>query len=286
MTEVLQYAAFTVDGRGGNPAGLVLDASGLNSDQMQEIAAQVGYSGTAFLTVRPQETNAYDVRYFAPLQEVPFCGHATIAAAVALSSRCSADEFVFHTPAGYVSVNTNQREKEIIAELTSVSPRSRDAPADLVAAALTVLRWEARDLHPAYPPALANAGAEHLILVTATHERLADLDYDVEAAATLMRTHGLVTLQLMWPESKHQYHSRNPFPSGGVVEDPATGAAAAAFGGYLRHLGKIGPTARFSISQGVELGRPSKLEVSVLRGEPGVRVSGAAAPIPDAPNRQ
>ena len=84
----------------------------------------------------------------------------------------------------------------------------------------------------------------------------------------------MITLQLIWPKSKRKYFSRNPFAGSGVVEDPATGAAAAAFGGYLRELGKIGRTAPFTIRQGVEMGRPSLIEVSVIKGEPGVRVRG------------
>jgi len=123
---------------------------------------------------------------------------------------------------------------------------------------------------------LANAGSEHLILVTKTRRRLANLDYDFDALAKLMRKHGLVTLQLIWPESKKRYYSRNPFAGSGVVEDPATGAAAAAFGAYLRELGMIGENAAFTIIQGVDMGRPSKLEVSVIGGEPGVHVTGAA----------
>jgi PhzF family phenazine biosynthesis protein len=63
-TEVLRYAAFTVDGRGGNPAGVVLDARGLDAAEMQTIAADVGYSETAFLVARADEPNVYDVRYF------------------------------------------------------------------------------------------------------------------------------------------------------------------------------------------------------------------------------
>ena len=126
---------------------------------------------------------------------------------------------------------------------------------------------------------LANAGSEHLILVTKTRERLAALDYDFDALAAIMKEHDLITLQLIWPESKKRYHSRNPFPPGGVVEDPATGASAAAFGGYLRELGKIGETAKFTIIQGVDMGRPSEIIVNVIAGEPGVRVSGAGARI-------
>ena len=275
--EVLRYAAFTVDGRGGNAAGLVLDARGVDAAQMQAIAADVGYSETAFLLPRPDEANVYDVRYFSPKREVPFCGHATIAAAVALAERSSAAELIFHTPAGFVSVTIAQNDSgEFVAELTSVAPRISEPDPDLVRGVLRALRWSADDLDPDYPVRLANAGSEHLVLVTKTRERLADLDYDFDALAKLMREFGLVTVQLVWPESKRCYHSRNPFAGSGVVEDPATGASAAAFGGYLRELGVIGMTASFKIIQGVDMGQPSELEVSVMEGEPGVRVSGSA----------
>ena len=85
-----------------------------------------------------------------------------------------------------------------------------------------------------------------------------------------------MTVHLVWPESKKRYHARDPFAGSGVVEDSATGAAAAAFGGYLRELGLIGENARFTIIQGVDMGRPSEINVSVIRGEPGIRVSGTA----------
>jgi PhzF family phenazine biosynthesis protein len=279
MAEVLRYAAFTLDGEGGNPAGVVLEAGGLDEDQMQQIAAEVAYSETAFLTPRVDEPNVYDVRYFSPQQEVPFCGHATIAAAVALADRKPGAEMIFHTPAGLVTVNTEETSEGTVAELTSVSPRISEPPEGLVERCLAALRWSADDLDPDYPPRLANAGAEHLVLVTRTHRRLIELDYDVDALAAIMREHGIVTLQLVWPKSRRRYYSRNPFASSGVVEDPATGAAAAAFGGYLRELGKIGHTAHFTIRQGAETGRPSLIEVSVIEGEPGVRVRGFASQI-------
>ena len=73
---------------------------------------------------------------------------------------------------------------------------------------------------------------------------------------------------------------RNPLASPDIL-GVTTGAAAAAFGGYLREIGKIGRTARFTISQGTDMGRPSSIEVSVIRGEPGVRVRGSAREITD-----
>jgi PhzF family phenazine biosynthesis protein len=277
IAQVLRYAAFTVDGQGGNPAGLVLDARALDATQMQAIAADVGYSETAFLVARPDESNVYDVRYFSPKREVPFCGHATIAAAIALAENSPAAELIFHTPAGFVSITTFQNDSgELVAELTSVAPRVSEAAPGLVSAVLRALRWSSEDLDSDYPVRLANAGSEHLVLVTKTRARLADLDYDFNALAELMRDHGLVTVQLVWPESKERYHSRNPFAGSGVVEDPATGASAAAFGGYLRELGQIDENASFTIIQGVDMGHPSEINVSVIGGEPGIRVSGTA----------
>jgi PhzF family phenazine biosynthesis protein len=244
---------------------------------MQAIAADVGYSETAFLVARPDEPNVYDVRYFSPKREVPFCGHATIAAAVALAERSPAAELIFHTPAGFVSVTTFQNDRgETVAELTSVAPRVSEPDPDLLQGLLDALRWSAEDLDPDYPVRLANAGSEHLVLVTKTRKRLADLDYDFDALAKLMRDHGLITVQLVWPESKKRYHARNPFAGSGVVEDPATGAGAAAFGGYLRELGLIAENASFTIIQGADMGQPSEIKVSVIGGEPGVRVSGSA----------
>jgi PhzF family phenazine biosynthesis protein len=277
VTEVLRYAAFTVNGRGGNPAGVVLDARGLDGRDMQTITADIGYSETAFLVARPEEPHVYDVRYFSPKREVPFCGHATIASAVALAERSPAAELIFHTPAGLVSITTSQNDHGgLVAELTSVAPRVSEPEPDFVSAVLHALRWSPEDLDPDYPVRLANAGSEHLVLVAKTRNRLADLDYDFDALAKLMRDHGLITVQLVWPESKERYHARNPFAGSGVVEDPATGASAAAFGGYLRALGMIEEQASFKIIQGVDMGLPSEINVSVIGGEPGVRVSGTA----------
>jgi PhzF family phenazine biosynthesis protein len=110
----------------------------------------------------------------------------------------------------------------------------------------------------------------------ATLERLA---YPFEDLKALMIEHDLTTIQLVWREAPDRFRARDPFPVGGVVEDPATGAAAAALGAYLRGRGEIIAPASFEIVQGVEMGRPSRLTVSIVAGEAGVRVSGNAVPI-------
>ena len=269
----LRYAAFTGTPDGGNPAGVVLDSEGLSEAQMLAIAAELAYSETAFL--RRREGNAYDVRYFSPQAEVPFCGHATIASAVALAERIGAGELLFHTRAGMVPVATRIEHGRVDATLTSVVPSVEHAPATLLADALSALHWSADELDPALPPRIGYAGARHLILAARTRERLATLDYDFEALKRHMLAADLTTVDLVWRESTHVFHARNPFPVGGVVEDPATGAAAAAFGAYLRELQLVAPPATVTIHQGHDMGRPSLLTVDIgERG--GIRVSGQA----------
>jgi hypothetical protein len=113
----------------------------------------------------------------------------------------------------------------------------------------------AGELDPAFEPRIAYAGARHLGLAAATRERLAALEYDFERLKSLMLRLDLTTVQLVWRESADVFHVRDPFPVGGVVEDPATGAAAAALGGYLRETGLVPPAARLTLHQGHDLGR-------------------------------
>src|SRR4029077_14626852 len=133
--------------------------------------------------------------------------------------------------------------------------------------ALELLGWHAEELDPDLPPAVGFAGAKHLILVARERRRLEQLDYPFDALAALMREHDLTTLQLVWREAPDRFRARDPFPVGGIVEDPATGAAAAASGASLRAHGVIVPPASFEIIQGVEMGRPSRITVSIVPGE-------------------
>lgn len=279
-SRLLRYAAFSRDPDGGNPAGVWIGASFPPVAQMQAIAARVGYSETAFVAAA-DAAGTRRVRYFSPAAEVPFCGHATIAAAVALGDLGGGDRQRLQTAAGEVEVNVSMRDGARLATLVSVPPRHRPVPDALLQDALAALRWRADELDPAIPPALAFAGAWHLVLAVRDRQRLARLDYDFEALRTTMLAQDLTTLQLVWREHAEVFHARNPFPVGGVVEDPATGAAAAALGGYLRDAGLLAAPARFAIHQGEDMGRPGLLQVEVPASG-GISVSGHAVPIPEA----
>ncbi|WP_371652419.1 MULTISPECIES: PhzF family phenazine biosynthesis protein [unclassified Streptomyces] len=285
MTDVLRYTAFSSDPAGGNPAGVVLDASGLDDERMLAIAAELGYSETAFLTAPPEglgeEGRAFTIRYFSPQAEVPFCGHATVATAVALGERIGVGDLVFATPVGTVPVTVTEDGGALRATLTSVEPHSEDIAPDDLTEALAALDWPAADLDPALPPRIAYAGARHLVLGAATRERLADLDYDFDRLATLMRRLDLTTVQLAWRASDTVFHVRDPFPIGGVVEDPATGAAAVAFGAYVRELGLVPEESVLTLHQGEDMGRPGVLTVTLRAGDARVRVGGAGTRIPE-----
>lgn len=274
--DVQHLAAFAADPLGGNPAGVVLDATGLDDATMLALAAQLGYSESAFLT---PDGSDYRVRYFSPLMEVPFCGHATVAAAVALARRDGAGDVVFHTQAGEVPVHTEITwEGAVVATLTSPPTRSDPAPPEVVEAALSALRWSSDDIESAWPAHVAHAGNDHLVLAASSRQRLTTLDYDVAALRDLMVEQGYTTLQLIFTEDGSTFHARDPFPVGGVYEDPATGSAAAALGAYLNAV--LGPQDRtFTVLQGEDMGQPSQLDVRTRADSDRVEVSGAAVPM-------
>lgn len=95
-----------------------------------------------------------------------------------------------------------------------------------------------------------------------------------------MAGRGWTTVHLVWAKSPTVFHARDPFPPGGVVEDPATGAAAAAFGGYLRALALVDVPARVTILQGADMGRPSRLLVDLAACDERVQVNRHREPDP------
>jgi PhzF family phenazine biosynthesis protein len=272
--EVLRYTAFSADPFGGNPAGVVLDATGCTDADMQRIAADLAFAETAFLF--PRGRRCFGARYFSPLAEVPFCGHATIATGVAYAERYG--PLTLDTKAGRVEVEVSiDPSGASTATLVSVAPQIAELLDEDRRALLAALRWDERDLDPEWPPRVAYAGAWHPVLTVTARERLADLDYDFDALARLMDARGWTTANLIWRASPTVVYVRNPFPPGGVVEDPATGSAAAALGGYLRHMQLVGLPARIVVHQGDDMGRPSLLTIDIPSGiDTGIAVTGCA----------
>ncbi|HWK46042.1 MAG TPA: PhzF family phenazine biosynthesis protein [Stellaceae bacterium] len=270
---VQKISAFSDGEVGGNPAGVVIGGELPEASVMQAVAAQVGYSETAFAA--PID-GGWRVRYFSPETEVPFCGHATIALGAALALKHGDGVFPLTLNHATITVEGRRDGTMIAAALQSPPTRSDPADARLVAEALALFSYAQEDLDRRIPPAIANAGARHLVLALKSRERLSAMTYDLAAGRRLMNEAGLVTIILAYAETPRLFHTRNPFASGGVYEDPATGAATAAFAGYLRdldwpHGGAI------DIVQGEDMGMRSRLraEIPSTQGAT-IRVSGTA----------
>jgi PhzF family phenazine biosynthesis protein len=136
------------------------------------------------------------------------------------------------------------------------------------------------DLDISIRPALAHAGADHMVIALKTRSALASMQYDLNAGRVLMQREGLVTILFAYAETPHLFHTRNAFAYGGVYEDPATGAGTAALAGCLRdiawpHMGAI------DVVQGEDMGMRSLLraEIPPMAGA-SIRVSGTARIMP------
>jgi PhzF family phenazine biosynthesis protein len=270
---IQRIAAFCDGESGGNPAGVVIGASLPEPDVMQAVATKVGYAETVFAA---PIKGGWRVRYFAPAIEIPFCGHATIALVAALALEHGDGIFALTLNDAEITVEGHRDGALISAALQSPATRSARAPSRVVADSLNLFGLSSGDLNHKIPPAFAEAGAKHLVLALNSRERLRAMQYDLEAGRTFMNQAHLATISLVYAESLRLFHSRNPFASGGVYEDPATGAATGAFGGYLRDLGWP-HGGSIEIIQGEDMGMRSQLyaEISPRVGA-SIRVSGTA----------
>ncbi len=271
-----RISAFSLNNEGGNPAGVAIGEQHPTVADMQAIAADVGYSETAFLA--PVAGSGIDkhwkVRYFSPEIEVPFCGHATIASGRALAESCGEGLYTLSLNHGDITLNIDKAESgewEITLQSTPVEMASPDAA--MVNDAAALFGFSTDKLDNELEPGFGGAGTRHLIFVVKDKATLQQMKYDFEPVKALMLAHDLTTISIVWKESDSVYHARNAFASGGVYEDPATGAAAAALAGYLRnHVKKDG---EFTIVQGVDMGSPSRLNVRFSADDKvGVWVSG------------
>lgn len=270
---ILKIAAFCDGASGGNPAGVVIEEELPDRAEMQVIAADVGFSETAFAA--PKD-DGWTVRYYSPESEVPFCGHATIALGAALALKNGDGLFPLSLKAAEISVEGRRDGGIVSAALQSPPTSSISADEILVSETLKLFGYNATALDNRIPPVVARAGATHLVLTLSDRSLLSAMDYELSAGRDLMNKAGITTISLLYAESDQLFHARNAFASGGVLEDPATGAAAAALAGYLRdldwpHNGVI------NIVQGEDMGMKSLLRAEIP--EPAgssIRVSGTA----------
>lgn len=265
--EFLQVDVFTESAYRGNPLAVFPRAGELNRRQMQAIAREMNLSETTFVTSATRDS--YEVLIFTPQEELPFAGHPTIGTAWSLRhlGLISGDEVYQHSPAGTTPVKARgqglyfSRKGSASENIEDTDPGARERIADALNLDSDAIGLEARELGRSgrLRPAYSNAGLQQLMVPVANLDALAACRPDAGRLGEVS-SDGAYCFTAV---GAGQVRSRGFFPDFGIPEDPATGSAAAALGLYLAsRLGAV----ELSVTQGVEMGRPSLIRIEA---EPG-----------------
>lgn len=166
-------------------------------------------------------------------------------------------------------------EESYLASLKSPNTSSKSLSTAEVNRTLALFGYDQSDLATYISPAHVSGGADRYVIALNKRAALSAMSYDIDAGRVFMRERNIVTVMFVFSETKELFHVRNAFASGGVLEDPATGAAAAAFSGYLRDI-EWPSNGKLTLIQGEDMGARSIIttEFSSEAGS-SIKVSGA-----------
>jgi trans-2,3-dihydro-3-hydroxyanthranilate isomerase len=278
---------------GGNPLAVLTDARGLSGDEMQRIAREFNLSETVFVLPPSESRHTRRVRIFTPGAELPFAGHPTVGTAFvlawsgAIELRGETTRIVLEEGVGPVPVTVRARDgRPVFAQLSAARLPERGPdppPADEIAALLSL---EPSDLLPGEPPQAWSAGVPFLFVPVASRDALARARVRMEVWQRVLASYWAPQPFVFTYDTGSddvQVRARMFSPGLGIIEDPATGSAAATLAGYLFERGATTSGVRsWTVEQGVEMGRPSRLEVEAeVEGGRLVaaRVGGPAVPV-------
>lgn len=283
---------FTGTRFGGNPLAVFPDARGLSDAEMQALAAEFNLSETTFVLPPADPGNSARVRIFNRTAEMPFAGHPNVGTGwvLAQGGRDRDGVLRFEEIAGLVEVRVERDAgtgEPTGATIAAPQPLSLgpEMPADLLAGCVGLA--PADILEGAHRPVLASVG-NSFVLAEVAPEALSRAVPDLArfrtaAAAFPAAGSGRLPVYLYAREDgdTRRLRARMFSPLSGTVEDAATGSAATPLAALLLSLGGGGPEARFEITQGVEMGRPSLLHAAARHTPDGIRatVGGGCVPV-------
>ena len=251
--------AFTRAGAGGNPAGVVLDAAGLEPERMQAIAATLGYSETAFLTY--ERERALTVRFFAPGKEVAVCGHATVALFSMLHKlRGSEGEFAMLCGVGELRVRVDPQHGIFLSQ------RAPEVGQPIAAGEIaSVLGLSGSDLvSDSSAHRVASTGLKKIFTEVQSRAVLDGLEPNRAALTALSEAHDAIGVYVYTSAESHEladWYCRNYAPVVGIWDDAATGTSAAALSGVLADRGlKKDKNESWVFFQGDPIGVPSRID--------------------------
>lgn len=281
---------FTDQRFGGNPLAVILDARGMTSEQMLQVTREFNYSESTFVLPAESPDTTKRVRIFTPGGEVPFAGHPTVGTAIALVFNGDAPaagdsvRVVLGENVGPVPVTVRLTDGVPTWAQLSVAKLPEEQPPMDRAVVADLLGLTASDLmtNAAYAPAATSCGLAFLIVPLASRDAVSRARVDDAVFARTLRGTActmVMVFAMIDDTPSVDVQCRVFCPDDGVPEDPATGSANAALGGYLAVRTPRTGTLRWVSQQGVEMGRPSKLEIEVDKTSEGisaVRVGGSA----------
>ncbi len=283
---------FTTRRFAGNPVAVIRDAKGLSGTQMQSIAQEFGFSETTFILPPGNGATSATVRIFTPFDEIPFAGHPNIGTAFVAATQetvaeIQGDQLVFDELGGPVSVVLQREQGRVIgARITAPQTLEVLGECDTAMMASCLGLAEEQVLSQRFRPCVASVGLPFAFAELAGLEALGAIDPSVSAFKAA-RARGPQTVDgfaisafVVTSESGSNFNVRARVisPLGHPPEDPATGSAAGALTSLLAASG-TGEVCRAIIEQGVEMGRPSLIEVEIPASGAGAEISGRCVPV-------
>jgi trans-2,3-dihydro-3-hydroxyanthranilate isomerase len=270
--QIFQADAFTSVPFHGNPAGVVLNAHGLRVKHMQSIAGEMNCSETAFLFPEPGDPNLFKIRYFTPTEEVPLCGHATIASFYVLTSQLFSPDIVeqvrsysLKTGAGKLSVYSVIQRGKVKIWMQLPLPDFREVRLRTKQLA-PILGCRDNDIRKDIP---AVTNSDSLLIPVRSLRVLETLAPDSSRLNKYLRGSGLTGVSVFTTETferRSAVHSRFFAPGIGILEDPVTGSLNGPLGAYLVRHGLVrvrGRKTELIGEQGDFIRRPGRVYISV-----------------------
>jgi trans-2,3-dihydro-3-hydroxyanthranilate isomerase len=276
---------FTTKPFAGNPLAVVTDGDGLSTAKMQSIAREMNLSETVFIQ-RPTNNQALArLRIFTTTRELPLAGHPVIGTWFLLAELgvVPASEGSVHilqqTGAGILPVEFTFHNGRPVRVTMTQKPARFTRAAFTRAALAAALGLKPSDLAPSLPVEFASTGISNLMVPLKSRAVLPKIQMNMRTLAHLTSPHGTMAYCFALAGRGRAY-ARGMVPWG-IIEDPATGSAGGSLGAYLVHHGQMKATETLVITQGVEMGRPSEIQVEVTeeRGKITPKVSGSAVRI-------
>ena len=275
---------FTQARFGGNQLAVFTDATGLTDAQMQSLAAEMNLSETTFVLPPADPAHTARVRIFNRTAEMPFAGHPSVGTGYVLAQRGGSGVLTLEVPAGIVEV-TIERDAEgapIGAVIAAPQPLSLGAQFDVETIAACAGIEPADVVVSEHRPVEASVGVG-FVIAQVTEAALPNASPNLaafqEAAAKYADGAERLSL-LLYSREAGRIRARMFAPLSGTWEDAATGSANAALAALLLSL-TADQTGKYEVSQGTEMGRPSRLKLTARRQDGGVRstVGGGCVPV-------